>query len=574
MASALTGSQRILIVDNVLANLAMLEALLAQENVAIIQTDSGKKALEILSNTAVSLVILDVLMPEMDGCQVAELIHSNPKTQSIPIIFMTGVDNHEPNLFKGIQSGAVDVLYKPLQPEIIRSKVKVFLELDQQRQLIKHYAQHDRLTGLFNREQITNILVRLMANARRSKKLLGLLFLDLDHFKSINDTFGHDAGDLLLKSVADRVRGAVREGDFVARLGGDEFAVILSELDSSESAGLVAQKILDQMVMPHALTDHEILISSSIGIALYDNQDKLASDLLKSADSAMYQAKKKGRSQFAYFSPDLEQKALKRMEIARDLNHTIDNNELSVFYQPQISASNGEVVGFEALMRWQKNQEWISPALFIPIAEETGLIPKLGEWILNASCKQLKRWQDQNLLGRIVKVSVNVSSRQIQSKNFLTVLKNALESSGLAPACLELELTESTVMDDPETTISVFKAIHQLGVEIAVDDFGTGYSSLAYLRHLPLDRLKIDQSFVRDIDIDRNDEAIVKAIIGLSHNLGLNVVAEGVETEEQSAFLRRHHCDTLQGYLFARPLPAVDIPDFLRKQTRGRPGPA
>ncbi len=571
--------QRILIADDIPANIVMLESILAGNGIEIIKAHSGKEAIAALhdSDHDISLALLDVVMPDMDGFEVARAIRRNPHTKYIPIIFVTASDKSDRHVVRSYESGAVDVLYKPLQPEVIRSKVKIFLELDQQRRLIKqqsqelkrafaqlqHYAQHDQLTGLYNREQISNILTQLISRANRESALMGLLFLDLDHFKNVNDSLGHDVGDMLLQSVADRIKNSIRGSDFVARLGGDEFAVVLSELDSPESAALVAQKILDQLVIPHSLKSHEILVSSSIGIALYDDKHKTPSALLKAADAAMYQAKRKGRSQYAYYSPDLEEQAMKRMEIARSLNEAIDRDELSMFYQPQISARNGQLVGFEALMRWRRHDTWVSPALFIPIAEETGLIPKLGDWVLQTCCKQMKQWLDERLITTDVKVAVNISNRQIQAGNFITVLQRALDESKLPPVYLELELTESTVMDDPQTTISIFNRIHELGVEISVDDFGTGYSSLNYLRQLPLDRLKIDQSFVKDISVDRGDEAIVKAIIGLSHNLGLTVVAEGVETELQSQFLRDHDCDVLQGYYFSKPIPADEIQGYL-----------
>lgn len=580
--SPATDVQRILLVDDVPANLIMLEAILADMGVEIVTAASGREAIEATNEHDISLILMDIVMPDMDGYTAAEELRSKQKTKYIPIIFVTGSEGASDNILKCYQSGVVDVLYKPLQADIIRSKVNIFLKLDQQRRLIKRqiqdlksafeklqdYAQHDQLTGLYNRDQISNILTRLMANARRYKTKLALLFLDLDHFKHVNDSLGHEVGDLLLKSVSERVQNAVRKGDFVARLGGDEFAVVLTSVDCDESAGVLAQRILDNLVVPHALKDHEILVSSSIGIAMYDENYSTANELLRAADAAMYQAKKKGRSQFAFFSEELEQQALKRMMIARELNTAIDNDELTIFYQPQLDAANNKLVGFEALMRWRKNEEWVNPALFIPIAEETGLIPKMGEWIMNAACVQLKQWQQQGLVDNDVKMAVNISIRQLQASNFLEILQRVLLNSQIRPECLELELTESTVMDDPDRTIQIFEDIHKLGVEISVDDFGTGYSSLNYLRHLPIDRLKIDRSFVKDINIDQNDETIVKAIINLSHNLGLTVVAEGVETEGQSEFLRQHDCDILQGYLISRPIPSQETQKFIEQHSQ------
>jgi len=577
MTEISSAPQRILIADDVPSNLVLLEALISSEGVEVLKATSGQEAIDILSKVDVSLVLLDVIMPDIDGYEVAEVIRSTPRTKYVPIIFVTGSDKTDDNILKSYQSGVVDVLYKPLQPAVIIAKVRVFLELDQQRRLIKqqseeletalkrlqHYAQHDQLTQLFNRDQITSILKRLMASSRRTKKQIGLFFLDLDHFKNVNDSLGHDIGDLLLKGAADRIKNAVRESDFVARLGGDEFSVILSNLDHPASASQVAQKILDALALPHHINGHEILISCSIGIALHDGKSDSTTDLLKSADSAMYQAKRKGRNQFAYFSPELEQQAIKKMDISRGLHDAMENNELSIHYQPQIAAATGEMIGFEALLRWEKDGNWISPGEFIPIAEESGLIPKLGAWVLLHSCLDLKKWQDDGIIGESIKVAVNISNRQIQASNFLTVVKNVLQESKISPTCVEFELTESSVMDDPESTISTFNEIHKLGIEISVDDFGTGYSSLSYLRQLPLDCIQIDKSFTQDIGLDKNDEAIVKAIIALSHNLELKVVAEGVETEQQAAFLRKHRCDILQGYLFSRPIPQQDVAEFV-----------
>lgn len=570
--------QRVLIVDDVPVNLVMLESLITDKGIEVIKATSGKDAIEKTKAYDFSLILLDVIMPDMSGYEVAEAIRSHKRTKYVPIIFVTGSDQSPDNVAKSYESGVVDVLYKPINPAIIKSKVRIFLELDSQRQLIKKqsqdlkeaferlqdYAQHDQLTGLYNRDQIINILNRIMANARRHGSKMAVLFLDLDHFKHINDSLGHDVGDMLLKSVSDRVRSCIREGDFVARLGGDEFAVILNELDTDRSASLVAQKILDKLVIPHSFDEHEIIVSSSIGIALFDDSYKTSAALLKAADAAMYQAKKKGRSQFAFFSPELEEQAVKRMIIARELNEAIDTNKLSIYYQPQIDACNKNVVGFEALMRWENEDEWISPALFIPIAEETGLIPKMGEWVLRKSCEQLMTWQNAGVIGPEVKMAVNISLRQIQAGNFLEILNQVLADTQIEPRCLELELTESSVMDDPERAINIFKSIHDLGIEISVDDFGTGYSSLNYLRHLPIDCLKVDQSFVKDIGVDENDEAIVRVIIGLAHNLGLSVVAEGVETETQSQFLIDNKCNVLQGYLISRPIPPEQIVHFIR----------
>ena len=584
--SKLKWPQKIVIVDEDKSNLLYLKGLLAgvKDETQILAVCSPQETLKLLDENDVSLIILDEFLPTLNGEELASIIHSKPENKFTPIMLLADCSDSESKLVKRYQSGVIDILHNPVNPEILRAKTRIFLELDFQRRLIneqslelqetlkrlQHYVQHDQLTQLFNREQITNILVRLMANSRRTGKKISLLFLDLDHFKNVNDCLGHDIGDLLLKSVAERIRSVVRESDFVARLGGDEFAVLLTELDRPDAAGEVAHKLLQKIILPHHIRQHEVLVSCSVGIAHYDSGDCSAQQLLKSADAAMYLAKRKGRNQYAFFSESLEKQAQQRIKIANRLNYAIKNDELSIDYQPQLLANGGELVGFEALLRWQCDGNWMSPSEFIPIAEESGMIPQLGEWILLNGCRDFQRWRENELIHHKVKLAVNISNRQLQAGDFMSILQNTLDETGIPPSCLELELTESTVMDDPNSTTALFNEVHSLGIEIAVDDFGTGYSSLSYLRQLPLDALKIDRSFVSHIANNTNDEAIVKAIINLSHTLGLKVIAEGVETEEQSLFLRANDCDFLQGYHFAKPIRRDEVEAYLTSNNRAQ----
>jgi diguanylate cyclase (GGDEF)-like protein len=579
--------QKILVVDDSTSTLALLEAILSETGANVLTADTPEKALALLKRHTFSLIFLDVVMPNIDGFTLAEEIRSQERTRYTPILFVTASSRNDETIMRSYKSGVVDILHKPIEPEIIIAKTRVFLQLDQQRQLIEDqqstlkkafkrlqsYAQHDQLTGLFNREQITNILVRKLKNANRLDNQIGVMFLDLDHFKLVNDSFGHDVGDLLLRNIASRLRKAVRDCDYVARLGGDEFCVILTELDSNSAAGRIAKRILKEMAEPHDLKGHEIMSNCSIGIALNDDARLSAADLLKNADAAMYQAKQKGRSQFAYFSESLEQEALMRIDLGTKLKTAIDENQLEVHYQPQYDSQGLKIMGFEALMRWSIDGTYISPVTFISIAEETGQINQLGHWILQAACMQMKKWLDADLVDSNATIAVNISNRQIQSGELKSQVTRVLSDTGLGPKNLELELTESTVMEDPERTISTFKEMNEVGIRISVDDFGTGYSSLAYLKNLPLDSLKIDRSFVNDITSgdgvkntdDNNNQAIVRAIIGLSHNLGLTVIAEGVETLEQQTFLTDNGCDTLQGFLFSKPLTSKDMEALLRK---------
>lgn len=571
------NKQNILVVDDSRTNLLLMEAILEATGARVFLAESAEEARKVLQRHDLALIFLDIVMPDVSGYELAKEIHSLPRSRYVPIILATAKKIENEDLKQGYQYGVVDILSKPVVPEIIIHKANVFLHIDEQSTIIKEqqkdlksafkrlqsYAQHDQLTGLYNREQITNMLTRRVARGKKTALNLAVMFLDLDHFKHINDSYGHAAGDLLLRGIALRLKHCVRDGDWVARLGGDEFCIVLNDLESTSTASQIALRILEELSKPYDINSQEILTSTSIGIAIYDGSQESANELLKNADAAMYLAKNKGRSQYAYFSEDLEEEARMRIELGTKLKNAIQNNELETYFQPQYHSQSGEMVGLEALMRWQSDGKYISPVLFISIAEERGLINELGLWILNDACYKLKDWQARKLLPESMTVSVNISNRQLQFDGFLDSLRQVLKDTGIAPSCLELELTESAVMADPEQCVNIFKNVQQLGCRISVDDFGTGYSSLSYLSSLPLDALKIDQSFVNDIIQDGTNQAIVKAIIGLSHNLGLKVVAEGVETDAQHQFLKDNGCDVMQGYLLSRPVPAKELESML-----------
>lgn len=571
------AKQNILVIDDTYSSLLIVESMLEPTGARVFLAGNAEEARKVLKRHDLAMIFLDIIMPDISGYDLAEEIHDRQRTRYVPIILMTAQNIDNADLLKGYKYGVVDILSKPLIPEIVLHKANVFLQIDKQSSIIKKqqkdlknafkrlqdFARHDQLTGLFNREQITSTLDRLVGRGKALKLNLAVLFLDLDHFKVINDSYGHAAGDLLLRSIAQRLKDRIREGDYVARLGGDEFCIVLNNLESPNTASQISLRILEDLSKPHNINSHEIITSSSIGIAIYDGSQKTASELLKNADAAMYLAKSKGRSQYAYFSEDLERDAIVRIELGAKLKNAIINNQLETYFQPQYCATTGKIVGLEALMRWQLDGKYVSPVLFISIAEERGLINELGFWILNDACRKLKDWQDRKILPASVTISVNISSRQLQFDGFLESLRSVVEDCRIAPECLELELTESAVMSDPEHCVEIFKQVHQMGCGISVDDFGTGYSSLSYLSSLPLDSLKIDRSFVNDIVADGANQTIVKAIIALSHNLGLKVVAEGVETEEQLEFLKDNQCDVMQGYLLSRPLPANKLESLL-----------
>lgn len=428
---------------------------------------------------------------------------------------------------------------------------------------LAHLAHHDPLTGLPNRLMLNARLEHSLTRAHRNNHLLAVLFLDLDHFKNVNDTLGHPVGDLLLQEVAHRLTSCVREEDTVSRLGGDEFTVLLEGLHEACYASDVAQKIISSLACPFILQGHEVFITCSVGISIFPNDGNDVTTLLKNADSALYRAKEQGRDNYQYYTEELTTLAMERLSMESDLRHALERNELVVHYQPQVDLYSGNIIGMEALLRWQHPViGLIPPSNFIPLAEETGLIIPIGEWVLRTACFRLQTWIDEGMPK--VRMAVNLSSRQFNQKNLAEVVASALRDSGLDPDCLELELTESLIMKDAEAAIVVLNKIKALGVQFSIDDFGTGYSSLSYLKRFPIDRIKIDQSFVRNITTDPRDAAVSQAIISLSHSLNLKTVAEGVETLEQQEFLRSRQCDEIQGFYFSRPVPEQKMGQLLK----------
>ena len=418
---------------------------------------------------------------------------------------------------------------------------------------MRHIAQTDALTGLPNRMALLMRLAQILPDARRHQWKVAMMFLDLDRFKTINDTLGHQVGDELLREVACRLSRLVRESDFVARLGGDEFVIILPAISTPADAATVASKITATLSTPIEADGHELHTSPSIGISIFPDDGTDGNTILKNADTAMYHAKAAGRNNYQFFAAEMNQSAAERLNIERMLRHAIARNELSIDFQPQFDAASRQPTGVEALARWYHPTDgMISPARFIPVAEETGLIVDIGEWVLTAACREMAHWIHAGL--KPLRVAVNVSALQLRRRDFCETVANALATSGLAPELLELEITESAVMENPQEAIKVLERLGRMGVTLAIDDFGTGYSSLAYLKLFPIDHLKIDRSFVADIEHDLNDRAIAFGTIALAHSLGLKVIAEGVETEDQLDLLRGNRCDEVQGYLLSKPM--------------------
>ena len=427
---------------------------------------------------------------------------------------------------------------------------------------IEHLAHHDILTGLHNRFNLETHLEQAIVSSCREQQHLAVLFIDLDRFKDINDSLGHHIGDQLLVEVAERLKTCTRESDIVARIGGDEFVIVLTGMKDNSQAAVISEKILSKISRPFYINGNELITSPSIGISIFPNDGESVDELLRTADVAMYHAKEHGRNTYHYFTESMFVEANKRIKIERELRAALKNDQLSIHYQPQISATELKIISMEALVRWQHpEQGFILPETFIPIAEDAGIIHEIGQWAINEVCRQIVAWESEGFSG--YRVAINLSTKQLQSTSLTEEIKSIMQKHQVDGYKLELEITETAAMSNPELAVQQLQALRDLGIRISIDDFGTGYSSLAYLKRLPIHTLKLDKSFVRDIEIDPNDAAICIATVALAHNLGLTVVAEGVETEIQRDYLIQHGCDYLQGFYFSKPLPASEIQEYI-----------
>jgi len=417
-----------------------------------------------------------------------------------------------------------------------------------------HSAEHDFLTGLPNRMLLNDRISQAIALAARHKKSVAVLFLDLDGFKHINDSLGHPLGDKLLQSVANRLGDCVRGSDTVSRQGGDEFVVLLSEVEESEDAAITARRMLQAVALPHSIEQHDLYVTTSIGVSVYPEDGLDAHTLIKNADTAMYQAKENGRQSFQFFKPAMNVRAVERQSIEEGLRRALERREFAVYYQPKVNLVTGAITGAEALLRWtHSTQGPIPPAQFIPVAEDSGLILPIGAWVLREACAQTRAWLDAGLPA--MTMAVNVSAMEFREESFLDRLFAIIGETGIDPSSLELELTESVLVKHAASTARILQTLRERGIRVAIDDFGTGYSSLSYLRKFPVDAVKIDQSFIRQISTAGEDTTIIKAVIGMARGLRLRVIAEGVETPEELAFLRAYRCEEAQGYYFSPPVP-------------------
>jgi diguanylate cyclase (GGDEF)-like protein/PAS domain S-box-containing protein len=699
--SSLTST--ILIVDDEIRDRKLLEILLKPEGYVTLCAATGEEALALVAQSPPDLILLDIMMPGMDGYQVASILKTNPAASNIPIIMVTALIDRSSRL-AALNSGAEEFLTKPvdrselwlrvrnllrlkalgdflqnystileqqaqvrivdlqrfrramdatgdaivmvnrntmrfievnatasqmlgytrkellqLSPsqlgagtleqlenaydaiiagqgtnELMETQLRrkdgsqVQVEMHQHAQLcgedwivvgvvrdiaerkeaenrLHYLAHYDLLTRLPNRTLFYETLKKILTQASDSGWAIAVLFIDLDHFKNVNDTLGHAIGDELLAQFGDRLVECVRIRDTVGRLGGDEFALILVMQDSQQGVALVANKIREVLRAPFHLKGHEVTVTASIGITVYPDDASDPETLLKYADTALYRAKQAGRDTYRFFTAQMNTEVLARLDLEIALRKAVENEEFVLYYQPKVQLNSGRTSGLEALLRWQRpGHGLVPPGDFIPILEEAGLIVRVGSWVIATVCQQMRQWMDSSI--GPMPVSVNVSGRQFIEDDLVGDISNALSDNDIMADLLELELTESSLMANTERTIACLQNLKKLGVQISIDDFGTGYSSLAYLRRFPIDKLKIDIAFIRDVTSNPDDAAITLAIIRMAHSLKLEVIAEGVETEAQLAYLRRHRCDHIQGYYFSRPLAVPEMEHFLREE--------
>ncbi len=670
----------ILVVDDTLTNIDLLTDVLMDDYRLGIAMN-GQKALAFVDRNPPDLILLDIMMPEMDGYEVCRCLKKNRKTRDIPVIFITAMSDTA-HVAKGFDVGGVDYVTKPFHSLEVKARVKTHLilknqlsmsarifessldgiivtdpdtviqmvnpavseitgysaeemigrktnmmqsrrhenffyqdmwntltetgnwtgeiwnrkkngeiypqwlsitaiqdlwgrvtnyvgvfhdmsEMKRQQDELKYLASHDALTDLPNRNFFQYRLMDSMANADRHGEMLAIMLLDLDNFKSVNDSLGHTTGDKLLQEVASRLLSCLGEGGFVSRLGGDEFAILLEDVRNEERAVKVAGLIYESISKPFHLKTHDFFLTVSIGITFCPADGQDPETLLKNSDIAMFRAKQRGGNSYEIFTPAMDREVTRRLTLESQLRRAIERDELMVYYQPKLDLVSGCIVSMEALVRWQKpNEGIVSPAEFIPLAERTGLILPLGKWVLQTAALQTKKWWDA---GYRLRVAVNLSPRQFQEENLLEMIHSVLAETGLPPAGLELEITESVVMENEEMSLELMAKMSAMGLHLALDDFGTGYSSLRYLKQFPINTLKIDKSFVDNVPGDDENVAITSAIISMARSLKMQVVAEGVETEEQLHFLRQLVCDEMQGYLFSPPVPADKFSVMLKE---------
>jgi diguanylate cyclase (GGDEF)-like protein len=586
-----TKQINILVVDDVLENVRLLSTILERNGYETRKAINGTMALKTVEAGLPTLILLDIRMPDMTGYEVCKQLKLNPKTAHIPIIFLSAADDISDKI-QAFQVGGADYITKPFHLEEVLARVKHQLKIIESQQIIcqlntelelrvkertqqleiansqlAEMAFQDSLTKLPNRSLLMERIWQCITTQKtNSDYQFAIFYLDCDRFKIVNDSLGHLAGDEILIAVTQRLQSLLNENIFLARLGGDEFIILLTNFTNTNTVIQLAKEISERFVDPFYLKEREIFLSFSVGIVSDCSNYSDPESLLRDADIAMYKAKSLGKDQYQIFIPAMQKNAYQRLQIATDLRKAIQQKEFILNYQPIINLITGKIIGVEALIRWQHpTQGWINPADFIPIAEETGLILKLGYWTIKQACHQLHLWQQNKVVDSSFSISVNVSTYQFAQTNLLQQIDEILAETQIAAECLKLEITETAIMENVADATQLIQSLHQRGIQVSIDDFGTGYSSLSYLHLFPVDNLKIDRSFVQHLHENSSNVGLITAIVQIAKTMGMNIIVEGIETDNQLQQLKLLDCHFGQGYLFSKPLDSEDITNLMRK---------
>ena len=554
----------ILIADDDPAMRLVLRHSMEQEGYHVIEVCNGLEAIQATVRQQPNLILMDAVMPVMDGFRATSELYAMGEYKELPIMIITSLDDND-SVERAFSAGACDYITKPINWSVLKNRVRRLLKSADAQRKIQHLAYHDTLTGLPNRMLFMDRIDQSINRATRNGQKFALLYIDIDHFKVINDSMGHDAGDKLLTCVTERLQENLRQSDTIARLGGDEFTVILDNLSEPEAVISIVQNLLGVLAEKIIIDGRNVHVGASIGVAIYPDDGESFGALLKNADTAMYRAKEKGRNTFQFYTTEMSAAAMRRLELEHCLRSAIEKNQLVVYYQPKFNLKTGRCSGMEALVRWQHPEKGlIPPDEFIPLAEETGLIVPLGESVIEQACAQMSQWKQAGYA--IDNLSINVSVRQFREQDLCGLFKQMLERYQLDASVIEIELTESILVEHREKNREVLDQLQSMGLKIALDDFGTGYASMSNLKDFPIDTVKIDRSFVHGLPDDRESMAIVKAISSLTNALDLALIAEGVETEQQIMFLKDNACFYGQGYFWSKPVPADEFEKAILSQ--------
>lgn len=537
----------------------MVRHVLESEDYDIIEAADGLEAIKAVEKHNPALILLDAVMPGLDGFTTCQQI-KDKGYKDIPVIMITGLDD-DASVERAYEVGAIDFITKPIKWAVLKHRVRSVVAKVIAERKVKLLAYRDSLTQLPNRLLFADRLEQAIIRASRNRDAVALMLLDLDDFKLVNDSFGHEAGDKLIKSIAQLLSSSLRRADTVARLGGDEFAVIVEGIDNASDAVSIADNLTTILKHNVKIEGHETFTSASVGIAVYPDDGDDAQTLLKNADTAMFRAKENGRHCFQFYTPEMSVNAMARLDLENSLRKALQNNEFVLHYQPMVEIHKNEVAGIEALLRWQHPEKGIiEPEDFIPVAEEAGLILPIGEWVIRAACKQLKQWHQAGLDQQ--KVSINISARQFRDQDIVSLFKRELEDTGVDPSCISIDLAEATLIDNIGEAEKVLVKLHEMGMGVAIHDFGTGFASVAYLKDFAVDMVKLDRVFINAIPDSEADSAIVAAVAGLTRGLKLNLLAVGVENERQLQMLKGLGCQMGQGFYWSKPLPADQYEQF------------